>query len=123
MSTLQAAMVEAVRSIIKPGRRWVLFEHGTVVVVDDESVDDPTALAMLKVASDEGEAPGTAAGDFAVEAVEGRGWVVGSHDPDIFTFVPATEVTPGSSDVVVGLAARTARGADADGQNVLVVGP
>ena len=94
-----------------------------MVGIDDPSVTDVEEFAKVKLANDEGEAPGTAAGDFAVEPVEGRGWVVGSHDPDVFTFVPATEIQPGSSDVTVGLAARTAREADASGANVIVAGP
>jgi len=118
-----AALVDSVRKLMKPDRRWVLFEHGTVVVVTDETVDEPAAFAKLKLASDGKVAPGTAAGDFSVSAVGDEGWIVGSHDPDIFTFVPATDVEPGSSDVAVGLAGRTARGADADGQNVLVADP
>jgi len=118
-----AALVDSIRSIMKADRRWVLFDHGTVVVVPDDTVEDVTEVAKLKLATDGPVAPGTAAGDFSVSAVEDRGWIVGSHDPDIFTFVPASKVKPGSSDVAVGLAGRTARGADADGQQVLAVGP
>lgn len=123
MSPLQAAVVAAVRSLMKPDRRWVLFEHGTVVVLTDESVDDPEALAKVKLSTDGTVVAGTAAGDFSVSRVPDEGWIVGSHDPDIFTFVPAAEIEPGTSEVAIGMAGRTARGADTDGQNVLAVGP
>lgn len=123
MSPLQVAIVAAVRSLMKSDRRWVLFEHGTVVVVTDESVEDPEAFAKVKLSNDGAVVPGTAAGDFSVSRVPDEGWIVGSHDPDIFTFVPATDIEPGTSEVAIGMAGRTARGADTDGQRVLVVGP
>jgi hypothetical protein len=121
--TPPAAVVESIRSFMKPGRRWVLFEHFTVVVLTDETVENPAEVAKLKLETDGEVTPGSAAGDFSVIPVEGRGWIVGSHDPDIFTFVPATEIEPGTSDVAIGMAGRTARGADASGANVLMVGP
>jgi hypothetical protein len=123
MSTPPAAVVDTLRKMMKPGRRWVVFEHFTVVVVTDDTVQDPGAWAKVKLANEGKIVPGTAAGDFTVDPVEGVGWVVGSHDPDVFTFVPATELEPGVSDVTVGIAGRTARGADADAGNVILVGP
>ena len=116
-------LASAARGFLKPGRRWVVFEHGTVVVVTDPSVADPADYARLKLEHDATEPPGSYAGDFSVLSLDDRsGWIVASHDPDVFTVVPRIEVDEGAQETTIGLAGRTALGADRDGLNVVHVG-
>lgn len=102
------------RSIIAdPAIAWVLFEQGTCVLLG-RPTDDPTAeaRALLRVCGP--VLAGSAAGDFRVSELEGgRGWVVGSHHPDILTLVVPQEVDADAREVAVGLLGRSKRAQDA----------
>ncbi|MEU9398636.1 hypothetical protein [Streptomyces sp. SID4985] len=106
------------RLLTDPGKSWVLFEHGTCVVLTAPE-DDLAAQAtdILRVFGPvHGGGP---AGDFRVIEVEDiEGWVVTGHHPDVLTYVTPDE--PGGQDhLSVGLCGRAQR--DRDGTELHVV--
>jgi len=112
----------SLRRLITDGRPWVLFEHGTVVVLPDAT--GPTDLAdraRLALRHDAEQRAGSAAGDPAVRRYGDAGWVVASSDPNVFTFVPEHTIGDGATDVTVGMAGRTAHDAGASGGRVVYV--
>ena len=116
--------VPLLRARLADAEAWVLFEHGTVVLLPGDPGPDPLARAKVKLGHDAERRAGSAAGDPAVLRLEGgEGWIVSSEDPDVFTLVPASTITAGSSDVVIGAAGRAAHEADVDGGRALHVEP
>jgi hypothetical protein len=115
-------LIEAWRDTINgPDKSWVLFEHGTCVILMEPEVDLATqATALLR---EWGPVhAGSSFGDFGTITLDnGRGWVVTCHHNDILTFVGPDEVGPDAGDVVIGLLGRSKRGQDAEECRVLHV--
>lgn len=102
------------RSIIAdPATSWVLFEQGTCVLLARPTAD-PAAEAKALLRASGPVLAASAAGDFSVLALDGgRGWVVGSHHPDIVTLVFPQEIDADAPEVAVGLLGRSKRAQDA----------
>jgi hypothetical protein len=118
-----AKLVAAWRDIIDgPEKSWVLFEHGTCVVLMEPG-DDLAAQATALLRENGPVYPGSSFGDFATIELEARrGWVVTCHHTDILTYVSPDEVGPEhANDLVVGLLGRSRRGQDAEDLNVIHV--
>src|SRR5262245_40766579 len=100
------------RIIVGEGKSWVVFRHGTCVIVSD-GAGDLTARA-LGIMRDWGPVHvGGAAGDFSVITLADEpGWVVTCHHPDILTYASPDDLPPDPSEVrlasLAGTAARTA---------------
>ncbi|WP_129840848.1 hypothetical protein [Streptomyces sp. RFCAC02] len=97
---------------------WVLFEHGTCVVLttpEGEPAEQATALL-------EEFGPvhaGSPAGDFRViDLKDAEGWAVTGHHKDVLTYVGPDELDDRST-VTVGLLGRAKR--DQDGTELHVV--
>lgn len=102
------------------GKSWVLFRHGTVVVPPKTSVDLRTdALAVLRQSGP--VRAGSPSGDFStIELSEGRGWLVSSHHPAIYTYVAPSEMPQGNAEALdVGLYGRSKRARDASELEVI----
>lgn len=98
---------------------WVLFEHGTCVVLTDPAGDPADqAIGMLR---EYGPVRiGTSSADMGtIEPDDGPGWVVTGHHPDILTYVGPGERRGGRSELAVGLIGRATR--DADSHELTVV--
>lgn len=105
-------LVDAWRRLLTDsGKSWVLFEHGTCVVLDnpagelaEQAKDILREYGPVHVA--------TTAGDFRVlELKSGEGWLVTGHHPDVVTFVPLDEPAD-SSHLAVGIHGRSKRHED-----------
>lgn len=106
-----AALVDAWRATLRPGRAWVAFANGTCVVLKDPKDARSEATALLRRYGPVG--PGGPSADFGTVTLDdGRGWVVTGHHPDILVLVTAGEA-PGGEDVVIGLLGRQKRAEDA----------
>lgn len=84
-------LVEAWRSFIGDKKSWVLFSHGTCVILRQPSRDlHGQAIELLQ---EWGPVyPGSPYGDFTVLTHRGKsGWVVKCHHPDIMTYVMPDE--------------------------------
>nr|WP_037801182.1 hypothetical protein [Streptomyces sp. LaPpAH-108] len=106
------------RLLSDPRTSWVLFEHGTCVVLP--APEEDLAAQATAVLGEFGPVhAGGPAGDFRVVEVENvEGWVVTSHHPDVLTYVAPDE--PGGQDhLSVGLCGRAQR--DRDGTELHVV--
>jgi len=109
--------IDAWRSLLRPGRAWVLFRHGTVVVFAESAPDIRyVAIAMLRKWGP--VRAGCPAGDFAISTSDRHsGWIVHCHHPDILTYVDPEELEhlPGGAPdaVQVGLSGRNKRDRDA----------
>jgi hypothetical protein len=117
-----AELIEAWRAtIVGPTKSWVLFEHGTCVILTEP--EDDLELQATDLLRDFGPVhAGSSAGDFGVITLtNGLGWAVTSHHNDILTFVGPDEVEAGSPDVTIGLFGRSKRGQDAAELRVLHV--
>jgi hypothetical protein len=123
--TESSDLIDTWRSIIVgEGKSWVLFEHGTCVILTSPVADlAGAAMALLKEWGP--VVPGTSAGDFNVVALqEDPGWVVTCHHPDILTYVGADEFqgeTP--EDMLIGLLGRSKRHQDAEELQVIHTKP
>jgi hypothetical protein len=104
-------LIETWRGIIQgDSKSWVLFEHGTCVILMQPEVDlAAQAIALLK---EWGPVQvGTDSADFNLVKLENDpGWVVTCYHPDILTYVPADE---DKAEVMIGLMGRSMRDEDA----------
>ncbi|OQE32466.1 hypothetical protein PENFLA_c001G07921 [Penicillium flavigenum] len=105
------------RSILIGGSKksWVLFEHGTCVILMNPTSDD-LATQATDILKEWGPVrAGSSAGDFNVIELEGNpgGYVVEGHHDDVLNYVPAEAVEEGASDMVAGLIGRGNRDVDA----------
>jgi hypothetical protein len=118
-----AALVEAWRGIIHgPEKSWVLFAHGTCVIL--MAPQGHLAAQATELLRERGPVhPGSSFGDFGTITLEGgAGWVVTCHHDDILTYVGPDEVSPEqANDLAVGLLGRAKRGQDAEELRVLHV--
>jgi len=125
MSDDVKALVDTLRRIIVgEGKSWVLFEHGTCVILKAASPEglEEQATALLKEWGP--VVVGTPAGDFDVVALQDDpGWVVTCHHPDILTYVGADEFPEGAelNDLIIGLLGRSRRHQDAEELEVVHV--
>ncbi|GAA5082104.1 hypothetical protein HNP84_009700 [Thermocatellispora tengchongensis] len=107
------------RTLLNPVKSWVVFAHGTCVILMDPAPGDLAAQAVDLLREYGPVVPGTPAGDFDVIHLEDApGWAVACHHPDILTYVAPDEVAV-PDDLRVGLAGRAKR--DADGRELTVV--
>jgi hypothetical protein len=120
-------LVRAWRAALNnPDKSWVLFEHGTCVVLMKPEADlaEQATFLLREFGPVHG---GSSFGDFGtIKLEDGRGWVVTSHHNDILTFVGPSEVVlreidPDDEAVAVGLLGRSKRGRDAEQLRVLYV--
>lgn len=112
-------LIDAWRRLLTgSGKSWVLFEHGTCVVVEDP-VGDPVERATGILREYGPVQVATPSGDFRVlELNGGEGWLVTGHHPDVVTFVPLAD-SEDQSHLAVGILGRGRR--DQDGRELRVV--
>lgn len=100
------------------GKSWVLFEHGTCVVLEEPV--GPLADRGTEILREFGPVSVSGpAGDFRVlELKNGEGWLVTGHHPDVVTYVALDECED-PSHLAVGIHGRSKR--DRDGREPHVV--
>lgn len=108
------------RLLADPHKSWVLFEHGTCVVLpapEGELAEQATDLLR-----EFGPAhAGSSAGDFGVIDLDDvEGWVVTGHHNDVLTYVGPDEPAD-DSQFAVGLCGRSQRHLDGTELNVVHV--
>ena len=108
------------RTIIGENKSWVIFKHGTCVVLVDPGPDADLAAEAVEILRQYGPVyAGSAAGDFGTITLDpGPGFVVTGHHNDVLTFVDPDEVSE-QTDVTVGLHGRHKR--DQDGHDLEVI--
>ncbi|MGW5609518.1 hypothetical protein ACWEWI_26180 [Streptomyces sp. NPDC003753] len=99
------------RLLTDPRKSWVLFEHGTCVVLTDP--DGDLAEQATEVLGKFGPVhAGFPAGDFGVVNVkDADGWVVTGHHQDVLTYVAPDEPSD-RENLAVGLCGRSKRHRD-----------
>ncbi|KAL4861956.1 hypothetical protein BDV12DRAFT_56841 [Aspergillus spectabilis] len=107
------------RSILTAGKTksWVLFYHGTCVILMNPTADD-LANQAIEILKEWGPVHvGSPAGDFNVIDLEGgdgpTGYIVTGHHNDVLNYVPPGAVKEGALDMVAGLIGRGNRDRDA----------
>ncbi|MFJ3309742.1 hypothetical protein ACIPSA_43445 [Streptomyces sp. NPDC086549] len=112
-------LIDAWRRLLTgSGKSWVLFEHGTCVVLEEpEGPLDERATEILREFGP--VHVGGPAGDFRVlELKNDVGWLVTGHHPDVVTFV-ALDESEDPSHLAVGMHGRSKR--DQDGRELHVI--
>lgn len=108
------------RLLADPRKSWVLFEHGTCVVLtapDGELAEQATGI--LKQFGP--VRAGSSAGDFGViHPKDVEGWVVTGHHHDVLTYVGPDEPRD-ESEIAVGMLGRSKRHRDGTELGVLHV--
>src|SRR5688500_2809629 len=92
------------RIIIGETKSWVLFRHGTCVILVQPEAE--LAAQALRLMEEYGPVhAGSPAGDFStVKLTNDPGWVVTCHHPDILTYVAPGEVNNrATNDLTLGL--------------------
>jgi hypothetical protein len=116
-------LVEAWRRIlVEPEKSWVLFRHGTCVVLPQPEADlDAQAVKLMR----EWGPPhaGSPSGDFQTLTLKDHpGWVVTCHHKDILTYVAPEEMPAEKRDsLAVGLFGRWKRRDDSSELQVIHV--
>lgn len=102
------------RVVRGPGKSFVVFEHGTVVVFAAAASEIELRAAAIELMKQYGPVHvGSPAGDFGVVTLpDGLGAAVTSHHDDILTLLTAEELA-GASELAVGIIGRGKRGQDA----------
>ncbi|MEU3981107.1 hypothetical protein AB0F77_13460 [Streptomyces sp. NPDC026672] len=114
-------LVDAWRRLLSgSGKSWVLFEHGTCVVLDNPPGD--LAERAKDILREYGPVHvATSSGDFRVlELKNGAGWLVTGHHPDVVTFVPLDEPAE-PTHLAVGIHGRGKRHEDGTELNAVHV--
>lgn len=113
-------MVDIWRALIQGANKsWVLFRHGTCVILLEPAGDLAVQAAALLAEWGPVHA-GTPSGDFNVIHLSAQpGWVVTGHHPDILNYVGPDDVGPGAPDPAIGLLGRSVR--DQDARDLTVV--
>ncbi|MGC0373929.1 hypothetical protein [Streptomyces sp. SAI-229] len=113
MTTVNTETLTAVwqRLLADPHKSWVLFEHGTCVVLT--APDGELAEQATEILRKFGPAhAGSSAGDFGViDPENAEGWVVTGHHDDVLTYVGPDEPQD-RSEISVGLLGRAKRHRD-----------
>ncbi len=105
--------IEFWRLHVGPGRAWVIFEHGTCVVLTDPT-DDLAGQARALLAKHGPVHVATPAADFTVHRLTDSSDLLVTYDhPDIANFVASGEVGAGAPTHIAGLIARAKRARDA----------
>ncbi|WP_219672102.1 hypothetical protein [Streptomyces bambusae] len=100
------------RLLADPRKSWVLFEHGTCVVLT--APDGDLAEQATEILKEFGPVrAGSPAGDFGVIDVKDAdgGWVITGHHQDVLTYVAPDEPS-GRDNFAVGMRGRTKRHRD-----------
>ncbi|WP_316783980.1 hypothetical protein [Streptomyces sasae] len=94
-----------------PRKSWVLFEHGTCVVLT--APDGDLAEQATEILREFGPVyAGSPAGDFGViDVKDADGWVVTGHHQDVLTYVAPDEPS-GQENFAVGMCGRSKRHRD-----------
>lgn len=100
------------RLIVGKEKSWVVFAHGTCVVVAN-GAGQPADCA-IQVMKEYGPVYAACpAADFTtLKLSDDSGWLVGFHHPDILTYVTESEAHQ-QTDLQIGLLGRTKRDLDA----------
>ncbi|MGV9249532.1 hypothetical protein [Streptomyces sp. NPDC003710] len=108
------------RLLAAPRKSWVLFEHGTCVVLT--APDGELAEQATEILKKFGPVhAGSSAGDFGViDLKDVEGWVVTGHHNDVLTYVGPDEPHD-QSEIAVGLLGRSKRHRDGTELNILHV--
>lgn len=113
-------VVDVLRAIIVGEQKsWVVFEHGTCVILREPAADlAAQASGLLK---EWGPVHvGSSAADFStINCGDALGWVVTCHHNDIFTRVSPEDAGAEPSDLTVGMYGRFKRGEDAASLRVM----
>ncbi|MEU4515776.1 hypothetical protein AB0G05_40315 [Nonomuraea wenchangensis] len=114
----QTSTAEIWRRLLDPAKSWVLFAHGTCVILM-EPADDLIQQATTLLREYGPVHPGTPAGDFnVIDLDDASGWAVTGHHPDILTYVDPSELD-NHDDLAVGILGRAKR--DRDGHELTVL--
>jgi len=102
-------------------KSWVLFEHGTCLILMQPEADLAAQARQIMAAWGPVQV-GTPSADFNVIALPDPpgGWVVTGHHPDMLNYVaPGDGSGPRPPDLVVGLIGRGSRDQDAQGLRIV----
>ena len=124
MSEGHNSLVETWRKInVGEGKSWVLFKHGTCVVIKNPTGD--IKAQAIDIMKEWGKVTvATPSADFNVIGLrDDPGWVVTCHHPDILSYVSPDEFQGNSEpqEIVIGLLGRFKRGRDAEELEVVHV--
>ncbi len=106
--------IETWRTLLaEASKAWVLFAHGTCVVLPEPEVD-PSAQAVRLLREWGPVHPGSSTGDVSViEPASVPGFVVTCHHTDILTYVGPDEADADAGEIAIGLIGRNKRDCDA----------
>lgn len=110
-------LINIYKKVIEPKLKdWVIFEHGTCVILYHPPKD--LKAAAIKVLQKYGQVqPGTSTADFNVLKVD-SGWIVAGDQPGILNYVSEDE-GHGKEDYEIGLIGRNKK--EQDSQNLKII--
>lgn len=127
MVNTDPTLVEKCRKVVRgklksAGKTWVLFQHQTFVILDEQGLTHETASEKAtEIMKKYGPVyAGCEAGDFNLfKDDETQGWIVTGHCPTMFTYVETHDAEAEGGSMMIGLLGRSMR--DSDGKNPKIV--
>lgn len=122
-ATAMTAAAATIRRIVPAASGFVLFQHGTFVMIDGNA-SQPAAEAIAIIRQDGPVVPGGFLGDFSTLTLkDGMGHLVSSHNDRLFTYIAPEQLagTP-RHDLEIGLFGRSMRALDAEEREIIHIG-
>lgn len=117
-------LIEHVKKAINPKfKNWVLFSHGTYVIIEDTTVVDKKKYALEQIQEFGPVFSGGSAGDITVQKLNSdEGWSIGGHGYCMYTYVNPSELDiENPRDIDAGLFGRDKRDMDSKDRVIIYV--
>ena len=117
-------LIEHVTKAINPKyKTWVLFSHGTYIIIEDSTITDKKKYALEQIQEFGPVLAGGPAGDITTQKLNlDEGWSVGGHGYGMYTYVNPSELDiENPKDIDVGLFGRDKRDMDSKAQVIVHV--
>ena len=117
-------LIGCVTKAINPKfKTWVLFSHGTYIIIEDTSIVDKKKYALDRMREFGPAFTGSPAGDITITKLNSvDGWSVGGHGYGMYTYVhPSDMGVENPEDIDVGLTGREKRDRDSKDTTIVYV--
>lgn len=117
-------LIENVKKAINPKyKNWVLFSHGTYIIIEDSTIVDKKKYALEQIKEFGPVFTGSPAGDFSITKLNlADGWCVSGHGYGMYTYVHPSELENNNpNDIEIGIYGRKKRDMDSKDEIIIYI--